>query len=273
MTQITDNGNLDDIEQFRALERKISSTDEESQSTTDETVKNDGDEGVIVENGDNAEINESIEPVSIEPTENGVTEEVSEDKDQVPVVGPSAEDNQATEEDENDDDDEFDDFGDFGDNDDFGDFGDVVDDPPNAQIEVPASPVPAPLPISTTPPPELGALVDDMSRLCLNIEPSDDTTAMSETVSDIDKRVARLFDCVNAGALDFAWRNSNFDSIMAESAPVLIAICEKSDQERRKMLLDQQAMTNAKNSTDSKKQSVEAAELLEKLPDLSWVQR
>ena len=48
-----------------------------------------------------------------------------------------------------------------------------------------------------------------MSRLCLNIEPSDDTTAMSETVSDIDKRVARLFDCVNAGALDFAWRNRN----------------------------------------------------------------
>ena len=94
-----------------------SSTDEESQSTTDETVKNDGDEGVIVENGDNAEINESIEPVSIEPTENGVTEEVSEDKDQVPVLGPSAEDNQAIEEDENDDDDEFDDFGDFGDND------------------------------------------------------------------------------------------------------------------------------------------------------------
>merc|ERR1711892_784332 len=261
MTQITDNGNLDDIEQFRALERKISSTDEESQSTTDETVKNDGDEGVIVENGDNAEINESIEPVSIEPTENGVTEEVSEDKDQVPVVGPSAEDKQATEEDENDDDD------------DFGDFGDVVDDPPTAQIEVPASPVPALLPASTTPPPELGALVDDMSRLCLNIELSEDTTAMSETVSDIDKRVARLFDCVNAGALDFAWRNSNFDSIMAESAPVLIAICEKSDQERRKMLLDQQAMTNAKNSTDSKKQSVEAAELLEKLPDLSWVQR
>ena len=50
----------------------------------------------------------------------------------------------------------------------------------------------------------LGSLVDDIEKLHENSEKS---RQKFETTESIQKCVLSLFDCVNASALDFSWRN------------------------------------------------------------------
>ena len=80
----------------------------------------------------------------------------------------------------------------------FDDFADFEETPE----PVPTPAVPAPL-VVNTPSITLGPLVTDIEKLCTK----GGIIAGSETDKSIEKRVLSLFDCVNAGALDFSWRN------------------------------------------------------------------
>jgi len=294
MTQITDNGNLDEIEQFRELERKVSSSgevDSESVENSQNEFENESAGDEITENNNKSAESSPGEVTGDEPAESdvpgepvdnstengqGISVEKSPEPDQnndsldeksekSETFEPQCE-NVVMENDQQSDNfgdfeektDEFDDFGDFqDDNDDFGDFGDFEEPAPEPVQE-------AIVPPTSTETLTLGNLVDDIEKLRRKSEKS---RKKFETDESTKKCVLSLFDCVNASALDFSWRNSNFDEIMAESTPVLIAICEKSSQQRRKMQLE------AINEKNAKTMSVEAAELLDRLPDLSWVQQ
>merc|ERR1739838_684622 len=79
MTQITDNGNLDEIEQFQELERKISS----SEDTIDTLPENGENKENVVENGkSNEDFTEEtkFENVEIESSEN-TNQEITETKE------------------------------------------------------------------------------------------------------------------------------------------------------------------------------------------------
>ena len=64
----------------------------------------------------------------------------------------------------------------------------------------------------------LGSLVDDIEKLH---EKSEKSRQKFETTESIQKCVLSLFDCVNASALDFSWRNRRgfleFDKVWKKS--------------------------------------------------------
>merc|ERR1739838_787030 len=79
MTQITDNGNLDEIEQFQELERKISS----SEDTIDTLPENGENKENVVENGKSNEDftdDTKLENVEIESSED-TNQEITEPKE------------------------------------------------------------------------------------------------------------------------------------------------------------------------------------------------
>ena len=85
---------------------------------------------------------------------------------------------------------------------DFDDFADF-EETPVQPAPTPIVPAAAPTPVVTAPSITLGPLVTDIEKLCTK----GGNVAESESDKSIEKRVLSLFDCVNAGALDFSWRN------------------------------------------------------------------
>ena len=125
------------------------------------------------------------------------------------------------------------DFGDFGDFDegtndqDFGDFGNFNDQVTNAKPES----VSAPSPVSAVPPvlptvPSIdisGSIFEDLSTLMSDKVPDNEFTVTIESFKDKEKQ---LFDCVNASAVDFIWKKSEFESILTIATPNLLQLCE-----------------------------------------------
>ena len=46
------------------------------------------------------------------------------------------------------------------------------------------------------------------------------------TIESFKDRENRLFDCVNASAVDFIWKKSEFESILTIATPNLLQLCE-----------------------------------------------
>ena len=46
------------------------------------------------------------------------------------------------------------------------------------------------------------------------------------TIESFKDRENRLFDCVNASAVDFIWKKSEFESILTIANPNLLQLCE-----------------------------------------------
>lgn len=167
----------------------------------------------------------------------------------------------------NDNNDDFGDFGDFneGTNDqDFGDFGDfknqVATQKPEA-VSVPEFNVsPSVLPSIDI----SGSIFEDLSTLMSDKVPDNEFTVTIESFKDQEKR---LFDCVNASAVDFIWKKSEFESMLTFATPNLLQLCENVEIERRETIrANLEAAVTRKNEI-----SPEAADLLQRLPDLSFL--
>ena len=80
---------------------------------------------------------------------------------------------------------------------------------------------------SAVPPPVLpsisGSIFEDLSTLMSDKVTDNEFTVTIESFKDCENR---LFDCVNASAVDFIWKKSEFESILTIATPNLLQLCE-----------------------------------------------
>ena len=68
-----------------------------------------------------------------------------------------------------------------------------------------------------------GSIFEDLSTLMSDKVPDNEFTVTIENFKDKENQ---LFDCVNASAVDFIWKKSEFESILTIATPNLLQLCE-----------------------------------------------